>query len=174
MFTLWDQYNFSHTQERNLCPITSEMLKSEGSLSECWAQLSAFGSTHDCQAQTLSLSLSLALSLLCNVQGRCANLLSPAIKTVFCWFPGFYKDLPSLHNPPPCRKAYRINSSNIFSGNHRLPITKFSGNCSKLILPEVYPVIALPIFPAILVRHQFTSPHTVLRPGQAFRWSHGN
>ena len=37
---------------------------------------------------------------------------------------------------PPCRKDYQINSSSILSGNHRFPITDFSGNRSKLILPE--------------------------------------
>ena len=51
---------------------------------------------------------------------------------------------------PPRRKDYQINSPNIFSGNHRLPITDFSGNCSKLIPPESFPVIALPIFPVII------------------------
>ena len=70
---------------------------------------------------------------------------------------------------PPCREDYQISSAKIFSGNHRFPITDFSGNCPKLILPELFLAIALPIFPVILVHHQFTSPHTALRPGQTFR-----
>ena len=48
--------------------------------------------------------------------------------------------------PPPHRKDDQINSSNIFCGNHRFPISDFSGICSRLILPEYYSVIALPIF----------------------------
>ena len=42
-----------------------------------------------------------------------------------------------LYNYPPRRKDYQINSSSIFSGNHRFPITDFAGNRSKLILPEL-------------------------------------
>ena len=53
-------------------------------------------------------------------------------------FQGIMREIFNFSKIPPRRKDYQINLSSIFSGNHRFPITEFSGNCSKLILPELF------------------------------------
>ena len=60
------------------------------------------------------------------------------------------------------KRVRKINSPNIFSGNHRLPITDFSGNCSKLIPPENFSGNRV----TDISGNHWSSP---VRPGQTFR-----